>query len=115
MKLKFQASNYMKTFLFAFFLSISCFGYSQTGTGVLKGTVVDAKTKEVIPFVYVTINQNGEIKGSAQSDTEGNYIINSIIPSEYSIEITAIGYRKYTKIRSLNSTRIIFQNIELID
>ncbi|MFT6002187.1 MAG: outer membrane cobalamin receptor [Flavobacteriales bacterium] len=114
MKLKFQASNYMKTFLFAFFLSISCFGYSQTGTGVLKGTVVDAKTKEVIPFVYVTINQNGEIKGSAQSDTEGNYIINSIIPSEYSIEITAIGYRKYTKIRSLNSTRIIFQNIELI-
>ncbi|MDB4088589.1 TonB-dependent receptor [Flavobacteriales bacterium] len=104
----------MRQLLIVLLLSISCFGFSQKGTGQLKGSVMDAKTKELIPFVYITINQKGEIKGSAQSDTEGNYIINNIQAGEYLIKVTSVGYRDFETKRNITPNRIVFQNIELI-
>jgi len=49
----------MRTLLFAIFLVTSCFGFSQAGTGQLKGTIVDAKTGEIIALgVRPTFNPN---------------------------------------------------------
>jgi len=63
--------------------------YGQTGTGILKGKVVDSKTKEGIPGVMVTII--GTYHG-AQTDIDGNYIIKEIKPEDYSIRFKFLGY-----------------------
>lgn len=75
------------TLLVVSFLMSVTFGYSQVGLGTLKGSVVDADTKQPIPFCKVLIIQNGGVKGGANTDFDGKFQINSINPGDYDVEI----------------------------
>ncbi|MDX5395319.1 MAG: carboxypeptidase-like regulatory domain-containing protein, partial [Hymenobacteraceae bacterium] len=61
-------------------------------TGKLAGKVVDASTKEALPFANVVVKLNGTQKGYGQTDIDGNYSISPLTPGSYSVEVMTIGY-----------------------
>ena len=63
------------------------YGFSQTGLGTIKGTVTDSDTKQPVPFSKVLLKKDGQIKGGANTDFDGNFQINSIDPGSYDIEV----------------------------
>ncbi|MFA7273215.1 MAG: carboxypeptidase regulatory-like domain-containing protein [Crocinitomicaceae bacterium] len=69
------------------FLTTATFGFGQVGSGTLKGSVIDADTKQPIPFCKVLILQNGSVKGGANTDFDGKFQINSIGVGEYDVEV----------------------------
>jgi hypothetical protein len=64
--------------------------YSQ---GVLTGTIIDAKTKEPMPFINVIVEQNGQQKGGAATGMDGTYQIKPLNPGSYDIKASAVGYK----------------------
>lgn len=59
-------------------------------TGMIKGKVVDAKTKESLPSVNILVK--GTYYG-ASSDFDGNFLIQRINPGVYNIDVTLLGYK----------------------
>ncbi len=72
----------------------SAFAFLYGGqTGKISGKIVDRDTNE--PVIGANILINDTFFGAA-ADIDGYYYINNIPPGEYSVSITAIGYRKTT-------------------
>jgi len=63
------------------------YGFSQAGLGTIKGTVNDADTKQPIPFTKVILMKEGQVKGGANTDFDGNFQINSIPAGSYDLEV----------------------------
>ena len=63
-------------------------------TGTLSGTVADRKTGEGLPGVNIIIK--GTYYGSA-ADLNGNYTIKNIVPGDYDVEVSIIGYKVVLK------------------
>ena len=72
--------------LVSIFFTASC-AFAQTGLGTVKGTVKDGDTKQPIPFCKVVLIQSGSIKGGANTDFDGKFIINSVPAGEYDVEV----------------------------
>jgi hypothetical protein len=72
--------------LVSILLTATC-AFSQTGLGTVKGTVKDGDTKQPIPFCKVVLIQSGSIKGGANTDFDGKFIINSVPAGEYDVEV----------------------------
>ena len=90
------------------------FGFSQAGTGSLKGTVVDKTTGETLPFVNLVLIQNGTQKAGAATNIDGKFIINSIQPGKYTLQVSFIGYTKFQMNNLLiQSNKITFQDVKL--
>ena len=65
--------------------------------GTIKGTVIDPKTKEPVPFANVVAKQDGkQIKGT-QTDMEGNFTIKPLPVGQYDIQASCVGYNTYTR------------------
>ena len=81
----------------------SCELFAQT-LGVVKGTVKDTKTNELLPGAVVVVDKS---KGVA-SDIDGNYFI-STTTGEHTIDCELIGYKKFTKTITVapNDTSVI--------
>src|SRR3989338_4480093 len=67
------------------------YGYSQSGLGTIRGTIVDKESKEALYGCIVAIKQNGTVKGNATTDFDGKFQINSITPGSYDVEISNPG------------------------
>lgn len=63
------------------------YGFSQSGLGTVRGSVVDGKTKEPIFGCRVVLKQNGTIKAGVNTDFDGKFQINSLTPGAYDVEI----------------------------
>ena len=74
-------------FLFLLFISRDAFGGT---TGKLAGKVVDASTKESLPFCNITIV--GTSLGTV-ADLDGHYVILNIPPGNYSVRAQFVGYQ----------------------
>lgn len=87
--------------------------YSQ-GLGTLQGKIKDKATGELLPFVNVVVELNGQQKGGGSSDFDGNYKISSIAPGSYTVRVSSIGY-KQSQIDGvvINSNKITFLDMEL--
>lgn len=59
-------------------------------TGVIKGKIIDAKTKEGLPSANVLVK--GTYYG-ASADFEGNFVIPKVNPGVYNIDVTLLGYK----------------------
>jgi hypothetical protein len=81
----------LKLVLATLLISMS-FTYAQTGRGTIKGTVLDKENGEAMPFVKVVIYQNGNQKGYAATDFSGKFIISSLEPGKYDVEVKFVGY-----------------------
>lgn len=83
-------------------------------TGVLKGKVIDRKTKETI--IGATVSIVGTYY-AVPTDANGNYTINNIKPGEYSVKIVYLGYKEQInngiKITNGNTTNLNIQLSEV--
>ena len=73
-------------FVLSLLFSVS-YGSAQTGLGSIKGTVTDGDSKEPLAFCKVILFQNGNIKGGATTDFDGNFQINSVAAGTYDVEV----------------------------
>ena len=65
--------------------------------GTIKGTIIDPKTKEPVPFANVVAKQDGkQIKGT-QTDMDGNFTIRPLPVGQYDIQASCVGYNTYTR------------------
>lgn len=83
-------------------------------TGVLKGKVIDRKTKETV--IGATVSIVGTYY-AVPTDVNGNYTINNIKPGEYSVKIVYLGYKEQInngiKITNGNTTTLNIQLSEV--
>ena len=79
------------TSIFAFIIVLSNVSLAQQ-TGKISGTVIDATTKEGVPFAAIVVYQNGIQKKGATTDFDGNYSISPLTPGTYSIAVQFAGY-----------------------
>lgn len=63
------------------------YGFSQTGQGSIKGSVIDETTKQPIPFAKVILKKDGQMKAAANTDFDGNFQLNSIEVGSYDLEV----------------------------
>lgn len=63
----------MAKFYFIVFIALSSFAFSQTGTGVLKGTIYEKGSKDAI--IGATIQLLSDLSKGVASDLEGNYVL----------------------------------------
>jgi hypothetical protein len=109
--------------------------FAQTGTGTIKGEVIDGETGEALPFVKVIASQGGTQQGTAKTDFDGKFTISSLTPGEYDVEVRFIGYQTQrnegvivnsdrltllefkmgTSSELLNTVDVIFYEVPLID
>ncbi len=87
--------------LLFFLLSLSFFTNAQPGTkqsGVVKGIVIDATTKQPVDYASVGIYKDGSTSpfNGVVTDVHGNFAINNLRSGTYSITIDFIGYKKKT-------------------
>ncbi len=61
------------TKLLLFFIFFTTTIFSQTGTGVLKGRIIDTETKE--PLIGATIQLLSDLSKGAAADIDGNYVL----------------------------------------
>ncbi len=80
-----------KILLFIFSILFISADFINAGTtGKLAGKVIDAATKEPLPFVNIIIV--GTSMGAA-ADAQGNYVILNIPPGTYSVRAQYVGYQ----------------------
>ncbi|PTQ97853.1 TonB-dependent receptor [Mucilaginibacter yixingensis] len=96
-----------KTFyLLTFLLIITSYSFGQKL--VLKGQVVDAKTKEPLSGAYVHFDDK---KGGAITDQFGYYSISSASAGDYKLKVKYVGYADYEEKIHLSGNQVL--NIKL--
>ncbi len=61
-------------------------------TGIIRGKVTDANTKEGLPFATVQLKQNGVLKTGVTTDLNGAYKFSSLSPGNYDVQVSFVGY-----------------------
>ncbi|MCU7498930.1 MAG: TonB-dependent receptor [Bacteroidota bacterium] len=79
--------------LLTFSFQTTTFGGALGTTGKIAGRVVDAATREPLPFVNIVVV--GTSMGAA-TDMDGYYSILNLAPGTYSLKASAIGYNSTT-------------------
>ena len=65
--------------------------------GTIRGTIIDSKTKEPVPFANVIAMQDGkQIKGT-QTNMNGEFTIRPLDVGVYDIKASCVGYNTYTR------------------
>jgi hypothetical protein len=82
--------------------------------GTIKGTIIDSKTKEPVPFANVVAKQDGkQIKGT-QTDMDGNFTLKPLNVGQYEIQASCVGYNTYTRVDfTVKASGFSVCNIEL--
>lgn len=76
--------------------SLTAFGHSQ-GFGSLVGTVTDS-SGAVVPSATIKITQTGTgLERSVTTNGQGYFVVPSLQPSEYQLEVIASGFQKFTQ------------------
>jgi len=98
----------MKTFVISLLILFAFNSSAQFGT--LKGTVTDRESFEPIAFAKVKVSLNGNVKGGANTDFDGKYQINNLVPGEYVVEFSAdaAGYENETDTIIIEKDKIAF-------
>lgn len=87
----------MKRFLIGILSVLFCLnGYAlPDASGLIKGKVIDSKSKDALEFVNISIRPNGSdhiIKG-ATTDLDGDFVIHNLPDGEYVVTVSYIGYK----------------------
>lgn len=94
--------------LFTLFLSVSV-TYAQAGT--IKGTIIDASTKE--PLIGATVLLVGTSNGAA-TDLDGNYTISDVNTGNHSLSVSYIAFKPITKSDVIiDATKEMIVNFEM--
>jgi len=69
-----------------------CFTFSLYADGVIKGKILDAKTREAIPYVVIAVQEQGLW---ATTDTEGHFTIPHVQNGSITLQTNCLGYINY--------------------
>ncbi len=83
------------------------------GSGTLTGTIKDAETGDVLPFVNVILNQGDRFVGSATTDFDGVYTIRPVASGSYAISLSYVGYISVKQNVSVTPENTTFNNMSL--
>ncbi|WP_084592389.1 carboxypeptidase-like regulatory domain-containing protein [Pseudohaliea rubra] len=67
-------------------------GFAQSGVGSVQGTVIDKEAGQPLPFVQVNAFQDQQLKAWGVTNFDGDFVISSLAPGEYVIQIQFTGY-----------------------
>lgn len=88
------------------------YSFSQTGLGIVKGSVIDEKTKTGLEFCKVLLILNGSTKAGATTDEKGEFQMNSVNPGTYDVEVRSNdGYQPF----KLTGFKVIGDKISFLD
>ena len=89
--------------------------HQEVAKGCLKGTIIDAKTKEPLPFVNVGLKKDGKMVKCASTDFDGMFTIKPVPAGEYTLEVSFIGYKRVIRegIR-IKPTGFTVCNVEIV-
>ena len=97
-----------------FVLATSLLVFSQTGSGTLKGKIVDKATKEPISFANIVVEVGGVQVGGSTSDFDGNFQIKPVPPGRVDLKASFVGYKPYmVKGVVIYGDKITFQDLQL--
>jgi hypothetical protein len=101
-------------FTIGFVLATSLLVFSQTGSGTLKGKIVDKATKEPISFANIVVEVGGVQVGGSTSDFDGNFQIKPIPPGRVDLKASFVGYKPFMyKGVIIMPDKITFQDLQL--
>ncbi len=60
--------------------------------GKIKGKVLSKNTGDGIPYASIKVFRDGQLVSGAESDMVGEYLISSLAPGSYDLEVEAVGY-----------------------
>lgn len=82
--------------------------------GTMKGTIVDSKTKEELPFVNIIVKQDGVQVNAGQTDLDGIFTVKPLQVGKYDIEVSSVGYQRYIQTGiNVKASGFTVVNIEL--
>jgi len=101
----------MKPFklLIALLFGFAAFAQSQEFT--IKGKVVDAKTKQPLPYVTITLLSSSQKVKETASDENGNYILKSV-SGNYQLKVEFMSFKTFIS-ESFKMNQDLVQNISL--
>jgi outer membrane receptor protein involved in Fe transport len=100
-----RINSKIKVRIILFIISILIFQEVQTQS--LAGIIRDKDTKELIPYATVILkNQNGDFLEGTTTNEEGRYLM-EYKAGKYIIEISFIGYKKYTSTIEIEGKTIL--------
>lgn len=97
--------KYLLFFAIALF-SLTSYGQRKTDSNIV-GDVKDAKTREHIPFINVTINNT--VIGTT-TDATGHYYLKNLPTGAYTLKVSGVGYKSVEKEVVLESGKTIEVN-----
>ncbi len=71
--------------------------FAALAQGTMKGTVIDAKSKEPMPMVNVVAKQDGKQVLVGVTDFDGIYTIKPLPVGKYDLEVRFVGYTTYVR------------------
>ncbi len=93
-------------FIFALVLIPFLSLWSQNNA-VVRGKVVDAKSKEALPYVNIVIKENKTIVSGAITDAKGNFLVDKLAPKNYTVEVQFIGYKTEIRQADVSENKIL--------
>lgn len=97
------------TLLLLFFV---LFCFAQTGT--LKGKITDKKTGELLPFVNISLMQNGKPVGGTSSNINGIYSLKNLDEGVYDLRFSYIYTKYYVKNISICNNEVSIIDVKII-
>jgi outer membrane receptor protein involved in Fe transport len=88
-------------------LFINLGSYAAEAPGLVKGKVIDSKTKEPIEFVTVSVKKKG-VEGylpkATVTDHEGNFLLGNLSDDTYTLNISFVGYTPFERDITITSS-----------
>ncbi|MFT5338087.1 MAG: hypothetical protein ACI9YL_002103 [Luteibaculaceae bacterium] len=86
----------------------------SSGSGTLKGKILDAETGEPLPFVNIVLEKDGQNMGGTTSNFDGEFTIKPIGAGRYNLLVSFVGYatQKNEGI-VINGNKITFWDVQL--
>lgn len=108
---KFLNQSKMKQFLLLIALLFGFTTFAQSAEFTIKGKITDAKTKQPLPYVTVTLLSSSQKTKQAVSDENGNYILKTV-SGTYQIKAEFMSYKIFTS-ETFQLNHDLVQNIAL--
>ena len=90
------------------FIMLLCPGNTLLAQNTLSGKITDNETKQAMPYVSISIP---DLHAFTSTDSLGNYHFEKIPKATYQVQISAVGYKTFSKIISVSGASKI--NFEL--
>ncbi|MDV6169903.1 outer membrane beta-barrel family protein [Flavobacterium sp. DG1-102-2] len=73
--------------------------------GSITGKVIDATTKEALPYVSIVVKENGTVVGGGITEDNGTFAVKNLPLKTYSIEVQFMGYKTQTLPAALSESQ----------